>query len=107
MSKRDNKRKQKRKIRKDSPKNIDAHKARLSMEKDMTAIQKLVDEHEFESEAEVNEFLQNLISSGELPQRTAQSPLEKAQELIYDAWEMQSKRDRVKLARQALEISPD
>ena len=107
MSKKDNKRKQKEKIRKDSPKNIDAHKARLSMEKDMTAIQKLVDEHEFESEAEVNVFLQNLISAGELPQRTAQSPLEKAQELIYDAWEMQNKRDRVKLARQALEISPD
>jgi tetratricopeptide (TPR) repeat protein len=33
--------------------------------------------------------------------------LEKAQELIYDAWEMQNRRDMVKLARQALDISPD
>ena len=107
MSEKDNQGKRKGKNRKDSDKKTDVHKARLSMEKDIGAIEKLVNEHEFESEAEVNEFLQNLISSGELPQWTAQSPLEKAQELIYDAWEMQSKRDRVKLARQALEISPD
>jgi|GEM_PF-399962 Plasmid pRiA4b ORF-3-like protein./ST7 protein. len=107
MPKKDNKRKQEGEIGKSSPANIDMRKARLSIEKDMAAIQKLVDEHEFESEAEVNEFLQNLNSSGELPRRTAQSPLEKAQELIYDAWEMQNKRDMVKLARQALEISPD
>jgi tetratricopeptide (TPR) repeat protein len=107
MSKKDNKRKQKGEIRKGSPTNIDIHRARLSMEKDMAAIQKLVDEHKFKSEAEVNEFLQNLISSGELPRQTAQSPLEKAQELIYDAWEMQNRRDMVKLARQALDISPD
>lgn len=30
-----------------------------------------------------------------------------AQDLIYDAWEMRNKRDRVRLARQALEMWPD
>jgi tetratricopeptide (TPR) repeat protein len=106
MSKKD-KRKQKREIRKDSPKDIDVHRARLSMEKDMAIIQKLIGEHEFESEDELKGFLQNLVSYGELPQRAAQSPLQEAQELIYQAWETRSKVERVKLAHQALQVSPD
>lgn len=32
-------------------------------------------------------------------------PLSQAQELVYDAWECGTKRDRIKLAKQALEIS--
>ncbi len=35
------------------------------------------------------------------------SPLARAQDLIYDAWETDSRRDRIRLAREALEISPD
>ncbi len=108
MSKRD-KRKQKKtkKIRKERSNGIDVHTARLSMERDMAAIQKLVNEREFESEDELNKFLQNPVSYGQLPQWAAQGPLEEAQDLIYQAWETPSIREKVKLAHKALEISSD
>ncbi len=95
------------KTRKGSLNGIDLHMARLSMERDMAAIQKLVNEREFESEDELNKFLQNLVPSGELPQWAASGPLEEAQDLVYQAREMQSKRERVKLAHKALAISLD
>ncbi|MEZ4712414.1 MAG: hypothetical protein R3A44_34815 [Caldilineaceae bacterium] len=40
-------------------------------------------------------------------QRRGGSPLERAQELMYQAWEESNPARRVKLAQQALEISPD
>ncbi len=36
-----------------------------------------------------------------------QTPLKKAQDIIYDAWEVTDQKHRVALARKALEISPD
>jgi len=66
MLEKKNKRKQKEKIRKDSPRDVDAHRVRLSMERKLSAIQKLVDQHEFKSVDELNDFLQTLMSSGEL-----------------------------------------
>jgi tetratricopeptide (TPR) repeat protein len=35
------------------------------------------------------------------------TPLDEAQDLVYQAWEEPAKRERKKLARQALELSPD
>ncbi len=35
------------------------------------------------------------------------NPLKKAQDIIYDAWEVTDPKRRVALARKALEISPD
>ena len=106
MSKKD-KRKRKRKTEKNLPKNLDVHKARLAMEKDMSIIQKIIEEHEFKSDDELNKFLENLLSSGDLPEWAPSGPLEEAQEIIYQAWDMQSKRDRVNAAHRALEISAD
>jgi tetratricopeptide (TPR) repeat protein len=90
-----------------SPSDIDALMARRLVERDMAAIQKLIDERKFKSLDELNEFIQNIISSGELAEWVARSPWEKAQELIYQAWDTSSKKQRVKLARQALKICPD
>jgi hypothetical protein len=39
------------------------------MERELSAIQELVDQHEFKSKAELNDFLQTLTSSGELFQQ--------------------------------------
>lgn len=41
------------------------------------------------------------------PNPADQTPLERAQQVIYDAFDAESSRDRIRLARQALGISPD
>jgi hypothetical protein len=79
---------------------------RRASEKMMQNIGKLLQEREFGSIDEMNAYLQELTASGGIPEPAATSPLERAQELMYDAWEATGSR-RVKLARQALEISPD
>jgi tetratricopeptide (TPR) repeat protein len=78
------------------------------MERGLSNLGKLLAEREFESEAEINEFLESMLAEtgGQIPQRAPASPLEQAQNLMYDAWEAAGSR-RVKLARQALQISPD
>ena len=106
MSERD-KKKKKKKTNKNVPENFDVHKARLAMEKEMAIIKKLAEEREFESEDELEKYLKNLMSSGGLPEWAPSGPLEEAQEIIYQAWDMQSKRDRVNAAHRALEISAD
>lgn len=58
---------------------------------------------------EANQFMQQLIASsgGHIPEMSPRSPLEQAQDLMYQAWESPNRTQRIKLARQALETSPD
>jgi tetratricopeptide (TPR) repeat protein len=80
--------------------------ARL-MEKMMADMGRLLEEQEFESAEEANAFLQQFIGVKELPKPAADlTILDQAQEKIYEAMEASGKR-RVRLAREALEISPD
>lgn len=75
----------------------------------MANVHRLLSEQEFETIDEANAFLQQLMASGELNRMapSAETPLEQAQELMYEAWNAPTKRKRVELARRALEISPD
>jgi len=79
---------------------------RRASEQMLQNISKLLQEREFGSAAEANDYLQQLLASGGIPAPVALDPLDRAQELMYDAWEATGSR-RLKLARQALEISPD
>lgn len=79
---------------------------RRAMEKMMADVGRLLSEHEFESAEEAEAFLQQVLASGGPPSRVPRTPLEEAQDLMYQAWEA-SGRQRVKLARKALTISPD
>jgi len=79
---------------------------RRANEQMLQNIGKLLQEREFGSADEANAYLQELLSSGGIPALASTNPLDRAQELMYDAWEATGSR-RVKLARQALEISPD
>ncbi|MCW5848692.1 MAG: hypothetical protein KIT87_01150 [Anaerolineae bacterium] len=79
------------------------------MEKTLADIGKLLSEQNFSSAEEANAFLQQLMASGDLMSAAAhepETPLEQAQEVMYQAWEA-SGQQRIKLARQALTISPD
>ena len=84
-----------------SPTNI-----RRANEQMLQNIGKLLQEREFGSADEANAYLQELLSSGGIPALASTNPLDRAQELMYDAWEATGSR-RIKLARQALAISPD
>lgn len=82
--------------------------AMRSPEQAMDDLQRLLLQQDFESEAEVNAFMENLMAGGGfIPQFIPETPLEKAQELMYEAMETQNRGKRVKLARKALELSPD
>lgn len=80
---------------------------RHAMERTLADVGSILSEKEFGSIEEANAFLQEMISKGSLPHRQPQTPLEKAQELMYDAWENPDPRERVRLAKRALQISPD
>ncbi|CCF83199.1 tetratricopeptide repeat protein [Nitrolancea hollandica] len=79
---------------------------RRLMDKQMAAIGRLLEEQDFETEEEANAFLQELLSSGELPSVAPATPLDEAQEIVFQALETTGKR-REKLARKALSISAD
>jgi len=79
---------------------------RRLMEQQMAQIGRLLHSHDFASIEEANAFLQEMLATGGLPEAVPQTPLDAAQELIYQALESTGKR-RVTLARKALTVSPD
>jgi len=79
---------------------------RRAMEKTMADLARLIGEQEFGSEEEANAFLHSILASGAPPASKPRTPVEEAQDLMYDAWDATG-RQRVRLARQALKISPD
>jgi tetratricopeptide (TPR) repeat protein len=77
---------------------------RAMMERVMREIGKL--DLEDMTPEEANDYIQEQLASGRLYEATAETPLEQAQELVYQAWEATGRRKQT-LARRALEISPD
>ncbi len=79
---------------------------RRLMEQQMSAITRLLAAREFASIEEANAYLREALAEGTLPTPAPATPLEEAQEVIYQALEARGKR-RLDLARTALTISPD
>jgi tetratricopeptide (TPR) repeat protein len=79
---------------------------RRALEKSLSDIGRILSEHEFESIDEANAFMQNLMATGQPLDRPAHTPLEQAQDIMYQAWDAQGAR-RIRLARQALSMSED
>jgi tetratricopeptide (TPR) repeat protein len=76
------------------------------MEQQMQALTRLLAEQEFASLDEANAFIQQHLAGGQPLAAAPATPLEEAQELIYEALETTGAR-RLALARRALERSPD
>lgn len=91
----------------DSPPSVLA--TRRAAEKTMADIRRLIEEKEFSSIEEMNEFIKGLIASGggRIPDVAPRTDLERAQDVMYEAWDTASRKKRVDLAKYALEISPD
>lgn len=79
------------------------------MEKIHADLQRMLNERQFGSAEEANQFMQDLLQStgGMIPDMPPTSSLEQAQEVIYRAWSASSRAQRIKLARQALTLSPN
>jgi tetratricopeptide (TPR) repeat protein len=83
---------------------------RRAMERMTARIGRILDEQQFESIDEAQAFLNQYLSEGgasleDAP--TPSTPLERAQELIYDAFDTDDPQRRVELAEEALKISED
>jgi tetratricopeptide (TPR) repeat protein len=76
-----------------------------SVERTTAHIARVVSEREFESEDALNAYLQSIIDEEVIA--PAVTPLEQAQDLMYDAWEAPSAKRGAALARKALSICPD
>lgn len=77
-----------------------------ALERTSFEISLLLRDREFSSTEEVRRYIENLLSSGQPFSFEKRTPLEKAQSLMYDAFEAEGA-ERIKLAREALAISPD
>ena len=76
------------------------------VERTMSDLNRLLSQQAFASIDEANAFMENLIASGPIPSAPATTPLQQAQDIMYDAWDAQGER-RIHLARKALRVSRD
>ena len=65
------------------------------LERATAIVEKLLSQHDFTSIEEANAFLQRLVESGEFQRYKPQTPLEEAQEVMYQAWQARGPRHRV------------
>jgi tetratricopeptide (TPR) repeat protein len=81
---------------------------RRLLEQELSAMSRLLEQHDFASIEEANTFLQQLLErgGGRLPRTEPSTALEEAQDVIYQALQAPAAR-RTTLARQALTISAD
>lgn len=79
---------------------------RRSMERTQLDIQRMIDGRDFGSMEELQEFLNENVVGQTVAHQADMTPLEQAQDLVYQAFEARG-RKQLQLARRALEICPD
>ena len=77
-------------------------------EKTMVDLMRILNEQNFETVAEANDFMKKLMASGgQIPNPLPVSALEQAQDIMYRAFESRNPTERVHLAQEALNLSRD
>lgn len=82
-------------------------KIRKSNEKLTSDLSRLLKNKDFESEEDIKDFLDSIDINKKIPDMSPKSATELAQDIMYDAWEEESRKERNRLAKEALSISPD
>ena len=72
----------------------------------MRDLQKLIESQDFKSIDEINAYMAQLTEPDSIPHFEPQTDQERAQELVFDAWEVGGS-EAVRLARMALKIDPN
>ncbi len=80
---------------------------RRSSEKITSDLSRLLENKNFKSEEDLKTFMDSIDMNKKIPDVPPKSAIEFAQDIMYDAWESSSRKERIKLAREALSISPD
>ncbi|MDO8689964.1 MAG: hypothetical protein Q7R39_08135 [Dehalococcoidia bacterium] len=80
---------------------------RRAMERTMIDLEALLAEQDFKSIDEAKAFLEGIRGKGLMPHREPSTPVDIAQDLMYEAWDAPDLQERVRLARLALQVSPD
>ncbi len=76
-------------------------------EKALFDLSRAIRENDFESEEELDAWLQDVAADEDLKKAAPESALEVAQSVMYEAWEAEDPDRAVELAERALEISPN
>lgn len=78
-----------------------------TMEKTRSDLGRLLAGQEFKSKADLQKYLDGVVKGKKIPDVPPKSAVEFAQDIMYEAWEVESRKERIKLAKEALSISPD
>jgi len=78
-----------------------------SIERLSSELSKLLDNKEFDSEDDLKSFLDNIDLNKDIPNIQEKDATDMAQEILYDAWEVEDRKERIRLAKKALSISKD
>ncbi len=79
---------------------------RRAMERTQLDMQRMIDAHDFGSMEELQEFLNQNVVGKEIPHQGEMTPLEQAQDIVYQAFEARG-RKQTQLVKKALGICPD
>lgn len=80
---------------------------RRAMEKAASDLSRLLQGQNFESKEDLKAYLDGMVKSNKIPEAPPKSAVQFAQNIMYEAWEAESSEERIKLAKEALSISPD
>ena len=77
-----------------------------SMEKMNTDLSRLLEGKDFKSEEDLKAYLNGMIGKS-IPESQPESAVDRAQDIVYEAWETDDRKERIRMAKEALAISPD
>jgi len=78
-----------------------------AMEKMTSDLSRLLQGQDFKSEEELNAYLDGVVKGKRIPKASPKSAVQFAQDIMYEAWEAENRKERIKLAKEALAISLD
>lgn len=78
----------------------------IGMERTFRDLHKLLENMDFEDVDALNAYMAQLTASGPIPHYEPQNDKERAQEMVFDAWEVGGE-EAVRLAKKALKLDPD
>lgn len=80
---------------------------RRAMEKMTSDLSRLLQKEGFKSEKEVKEYLDGIVKGGTIPEAPPKTALEYTQDIMYEAWGSDNPKERIKLAKEALDVCAD
>ncbi|MHB8280843.1 MAG: SEC-C metal-binding domain-containing protein [Candidatus Humimicrobiaceae bacterium] len=80
---------------------------RRAMEKMSSDLTKLLQKQDFESEEDLKAYLDDVVKGKIIPEEPPKSAIDFAQGIMYEAWEADNRKERIRLAKEALSVSPD